>query len=100
MTQVPVEEALRTMVYAFNDAVEAVYDEAQYMPDYGATMRMQHHLALLAGALETVIHILLYPLNPRLDMSDRSMEQAENYLGQYDEFGVAIVYPSGEEMMF
>jgi hypothetical protein len=95
MTQVSVLDALQTMEQAAEDMIEMVYEHQDAYSIY-----KQHYYDQLQGALETIIYILLYPMNPRLQMSERCMHAAENYLGQYDEFGVAIVYPGGEEMMF
>jgi hypothetical protein len=94
MTQVSVLDALQTMEQAAEDMIEMVYEHQDAYPTY-----KEHYYDQLQGALETIIYILLYPMNPRLQMSERIMYAAENYLGQYDDSSIAIEYPDGVEMM-
>lgn len=95
MTQVPIEEALQTMLIAAEDLIEMIY---QYQHQRAHPMHMQHQFAMLQGVYETIAHACAHPLGVQQNWSDEAYDAAENYWGQYDEDGITIVYADGSMM--
>lgn len=94
MTQVSIDEALLTMLYAVEDAIELIYQH-----QHSNIKHKQHYVAELQGALEAIAHACVQKSNKQgAFWTDAAWNAAENYWGQHDEDGITLVYADGSKI--
>lgn len=93
MTQVTIEEALQTMLYAAKDAIDMIY---QHQHQRSNINHVHFYIVELQDALTVIAHACVRKAQQNWNAA--AYNAAENYWGQYDVDGIIIDYTDGSKL--